>query len=122
LDIFPRLPVDLLVGHPLLLIGRYKGDAPAELRIQGNFAGNSRVLKIPVNNSQPQTPGHAPLASIWARRKIANLGSAAAAQPNPALDRQVRDLALEYGLVSRYTAFVAVDAMTRTADVGGNTK
>ena len=37
------------------------------------------------------------------------------------LPRQIRQVALDYGLMSAYTAFVAVDSLTRTAGDHGTT-
>ena len=37
------------------------------------------------------------------------------------LAAQIRDVALEFGLMSQYTAFVAVDSLTRTAGDHGTT-
>ena len=51
---------------------------------------------------------------VRACRRAAGLGS-------PRIDSQIRDVALNYGLMSAYTAFVAVDSSTRTAGSHGTT-
>ncbi|MEW6249272.1 MAG: VIT domain-containing protein [Planctomycetota bacterium] len=84
---------------------------------------------------------HAGIPLVWARAKIADLsnqmirlaaaqaqagagGSAPARDPagtNPHMDELItliRQTALEFGLVSQYTAFVAVDSLSRVAEVG----
>jgi len=49
-----------------------------------------------------QTPGNGALATIWARAKLASLTSR----------EEIVPLALQYNLVSDWTAFVTVDSMT----------
>ena len=53
--------------------------------------------------------------------KIADLCDRAVWEPNTELPDQVKQVALEYGLMSPYTAFVAVDSLTRTAGDHGTT-
>jgi len=47
--------------------------------------------------------------------KIADLADRAAIEGNIDLPHEVRQLAMDYNLMSAYTAFVAVDSMTRTS-------
>ncbi|HLU61620.1 MAG TPA: hypothetical protein VKZ99_04650, partial [Gammaproteobacteria bacterium] len=55
--------------------------------------------------------------------RIADLADRRAwtADPYGDLARDIRDTALAYGLMSQYTAFVAVDASEQTAGVRGTT-
>ncbi|MHC4109890.1 MAG: hypothetical protein ACYSUY_02385, partial [Planctomycetota bacterium] len=46
----------------------------------------------------------------WARKKIENLANRATYDSNPELPEQIKMVALEYSLMSAYTAFVAVDS------------
>ena len=53
---------------------------------------------------------HAGLPAVWARMKIADLADWATYDTLADLPGQIKQVALEYGLMSSYTAFVAVDA------------
>jgi Ca-activated chloride channel family protein len=54
--------------------------------------------------------------------KLADLGDRLALEPgNGEAAAQVKGVALEYGLLSSFTAFVAVDSLTRTAGDHGTT-
>ena len=54
------------------------------------------------------------LPSIWARMKIADLAEQATYSRNPFLPGQIKRLALDYPLMSAYTAFVALDSSARS--------
>jgi Ca-activated chloride channel family protein len=78
------------------------------------------VIEIPVtvagNDEQ-----HPALPAIWARQMIAELGERSTYDPNLELPQAVKQVALEYGLMSSFTAFVAVDAATKTVGETGTT-
>src|SRR5205807_517996 len=76
--------------------------------------------KVAVQREDAPLGGKA-LASVWARQKIADLADRATFEPTPDLGGQIRQIAMEYNLMSAFTAFVAVDSMTRTAADHGTT-
>ncbi|MHC4580967.1 MAG: hypothetical protein ACYS14_05880, partial [Planctomycetota bacterium] len=51
---------------------------------------------------------------VWARKKIETLGNLATYDSNPDLPGEIKQVALEYGLMSSYTAFIAVDSSRKT--------
>jgi Ca-activated chloride channel family protein len=108
---------DLFVGRPVLMTGRYHGTAPAAFAIIGKEAKSWKVKAARLTD----IPGRSPLAAIWARRKIADLTLADVTKPDLNLDKEVRDVALEYGLLCRYTAFITVDASRPPAREANNT-
>lgn len=101
------------------MTGRYSGDA-RDVLVRGR--AGSEALSIPIGAAQPSAE-RASLRSIWARLRIEDLASRqlASNQGGPALAHAIRDTALEHGLMSDYTAFVAVDASERTAGSHGTT-
>ena len=72
-------------------------------------------------NLDDPAASHKGLPCVWARTKIADLMDRAAWEQSGDLSAKVKEVALEYGLMSQYTAFVAVDAMSRTAGDHGTT-
>jgi Ca-activated chloride channel homolog len=119
-DVYPsRLP-DVFVGRPVVIVGRYEGDAPRSVSVTGRvggrevtFRGESRAAR---GGSAP-----APLPRLWARARITELAERSAWDPDTALPAQVRDVALTHGLMSPYTAFIAVDSSVRTQGAYGTT-
>ena len=61
------------------------------------------------------------LPLVWARMKIADLADRSTYEPIGDLPQQIRQTALDYGLMSAYTAFIAVDSLTRTQGDHGTT-
>ncbi len=122
-EVYPsRLP-DLFVGRPVVITGRFRGGDPTTVRVRGRAAGAPQVLSIAVEPTAT-TPRPA-LAQIWARTRIADLEEQAArVEPSEPADQQagkIRQVALEYGLMSAYTAFLAVDSSQQTAGGHGTT-
>ena len=118
-DVYPsRLP-DLFVGRPVVVTGRYWG-VPGELTVHGR-AGDRRIdINLPAGRHDNN---HAFLPKIWARLRIADLMDRRTWDMDPygELEGVIKNTALEYGLMSDYTAFVAVDATRTTAGDSGVT-
>jgi Ca-activated chloride channel family protein len=123
-DVYPKRLPDLYVGRPVLITGRYTGTAHGPVRVAGR-AGRERIrTEIPVVREElTETPlaARSSIASIWARRKIEELSDKATSEDGPRLQASIRRTALDFGLLSSYTAFIAVDSMTRTSGSFGTT-
>ncbi|HEY8747569.1 MAG TPA: VIT domain-containing protein, partial [Tepidisphaeraceae bacterium] len=112
-DVFPRQVPDLYVGRPVVISGRFEGEVPKSMRIRGTVGGREVVMNVPVVVSETVVNEKA-LPAVWARMKIADLADQAGLEGGIDLPGQVRQIAMEYNLMSAYTAFVAVDSMTKT--------
>jgi len=64
---------------------------------------------------------HQGIACVWARKKIETLANQATYDNNPDLPEEIKQVALEYGLMSAYTAFIAVDSSRKTTGDHGIT-
>ncbi|HEV8605269.1 MAG TPA: VIT domain-containing protein [Tepidisphaeraceae bacterium] len=118
-EVYPSRVPDLFVGRPVILTGRFNGSADSTITIRGKAAGEEKVVSVPVRiDAAPTSPA---LPVLWARTKIADLMGRAVWEENRELPQQVKTLAMEYGVVSPYTAFLAVDASERTAGNVGTT-
>ena len=107
-DLYPsRLP-DLFVGRPVIVTGKYRGE-PGNLNVHGQAGGERIDFSL---QSGGADTGHAFLPQIWARLRVADLMDRRvwANDPYGELEGMIRRTALEYELMSDYTAFVAVDA------------
>jgi Ca-activated chloride channel family protein len=117
-DVFPaRLP-DLFVGRPVVVTGRYSGAADG-IVVRGKAATSNVQYRLAANAAGEG----AAIRNLWARLKIEDLsrGGTWTAAPSLEVAGAIRRTALEYGLMSAYTSFVAVDASERTSGARGTT-
>lgn len=119
-DVFPQRTPDLFVGRPVILTGRFSGSGATTIRVRGRVGSDVREFVIPVNMNDSEAT-HKGLACVWARMKIADIADRSTYKPAADLPQQIKNVALEYGLMSAYTAFVAVDASAKTAGDHGVT-
>ncbi len=118
-DVYPsRLP-DLFVGRPVVVTGKFSGE-PGELTVQGNAGSEQIEFAVHPDGREPD---HSFLPQLWARLRIADLMDRRVRDTDPygELDGMIRRTALDYQLMSDYTAFVAVDASQRTSGGHGVT-
>jgi Ca-activated chloride channel family protein len=113
-DVFPARIPDLFVGRPVVITGRFAGRGQTQLRVKGLVGGEARELSIPVNLDDT-TVAHAGIPSVWARMKIASLAEEGLWDQARDVAGGIKQVALDYGLMSQFTAFVAVDSSSKTA-------
>ncbi len=118
-DVYPQRLPDLFVGRPVVLTGRFTGTADGVVKVTGSVGKESLSFTIPVN-TEDKAARHPAIPVIWARMKIGDLYQRAIYEPGE-WDAQIKQTALEYGIMSAYTAFVALDSMTKTAGDHGTT-
>jgi Ca-activated chloride channel family protein len=119
-EVYPGRIPDLFVGRPVIITGRFSGQADATVRITGRLGNLEQEIAIPVNLSD-SAASHPGIACVWARKKIETLANQATYNSDSELPMEIRQVALEYGLMSAYTAFIAVDSSSRTSGSQGAT-
>ena len=112
-DVYPNRLPDLFVGRPVVIAGKFRGE-PGALTVRGNAGGERIEFAIQADRQEPE---HSFLPQVWARLRIADLMDRRVWDDDPygELDTMIRRTALDYQLMSDYTAFVAVDASQRTS-------
>ncbi|MGE0473143.1 MAG: hypothetical protein AB7P17_05875, partial [Nitrospirales bacterium] len=117
-EIFPKRLPDLFSAKPLVLTGRYTTPGKGTIRLRGKVAGRPVVRNISV-----ELPGFAPehdvLATLWARRKIADLMAQdytgmQQGQLHQEMKEAITKLGLQYRLMTQFTSFVAVEELIIT--------
>ncbi len=119
-DVFPRSVPDLFVGRPVILTGRFAGNGNTTIFANGFAAGQPEQVAILADLFDPSAT-HKSLPNLWARAKIASLADDSTHTTNTDLPGQIRQVALDYGLMSAFTAFLAVDSTRETAGSGSAT-
>ncbi|MGQ0627826.1 MAG: VIT domain-containing protein [Phycisphaerales bacterium] len=119
-EFFPRVVPDVYVGRPVVINGRFTDGADAGWKgivVRGRQGDNTHEFTIALD----ATRTHAALPAIWARAKIADLADYATDRDVHLVPERVRETALRHGLLSSFTAFVAVDSMSQTSGTFGTT-
>lgn len=121
-DVFPARIPDLFSAKPVVLSARYTRGASGMIRLKGKIAGKPYVREIAVNLPVEEKQ-HDVLATLWARRKVADLmagdleamhrGNGGRAETKSEITR----LGLEYRLMTQFTSFIAVE--DRVVNKGG---
>ena len=116
-SIAPTKLSDLYAGAPLTICGRYHGVAPndASLEVVGSKLDGPLLQRIE-RTANPGDTGW--VAASWARAKIRDLEDRYAVTPGDAIAASIVALSKRYGVLSRFTAFLAVDR-SEVVNAGG---
>jgi Ca-activated chloride channel homolog len=101
-----KLP-DVYAGAPVVIFGRYRGAAPAGAAIEVEGTSLGDPWKQAVALSQP-AQASTWLAASWARAHLRDLEDRYAAGARD-LEPQIVRVSKQFGVLSRFTAFVAID-------------
>ena len=119
-DVYPKRIPDLFVGRPIMITGRLKKDAAGRIRIKGQV-GEERShfdMMVDSDNSNARYQG---IQSVWARCKLAELSNLETYNPGRKIKKEIIKTSINYNLISRYTAFLAVDSLKKTKGDHGYT-
>jgi Ca-activated chloride channel family protein len=119
-DVYPNRIRDLFVGRPVIITGRFKGNRKTTIHVSGKVGDLTQEIAIPVNLGD-FTATHPGIACVWARKRIETLANQATYDNNSEIPLQIKQVALDYGLMSAYTAFIAVDSSRQTSGDHGVT-
>ncbi len=111
-DVYPSKLTDLFSAKPVILHGRYTKGMSGTIKLKGKIAGQEYVRNITVNLPETET-ANSVLSTLWARTRIDELSSARLKAANQKLgeeiDGQITNIGLEFGLLTPFTSFVAVE-------------
>ena len=109
---------DLFLGQPLAITGHYAHGGAATVTVHGKQGG--RDVAFDVRVELPERDASRPaIATVWARQRIAELSRRLVRKADSSLEHEILALALEHHLLTKYTAFVAVDDSRTTAPGDG---
>jgi len=103
----PDRPPCLFAGSPVLLLGRYRGRPLGPMEVRGKTPDGAAWHEAVV----PNVRDHPAIASAWARGQVRQLEDRYAAGPSnrSALEQTIIATSLRFGVLCRFTAYVAVD-------------
>ena len=110
----PLVVPDLYVGRPVTIMGTYDARAFAGGVIQVEGRAGTSVVRLDVPADVNDAGRHPALVDMWGRAKIADLLNEHLRDPGFDPTDRVRQTALRFGVLSPYTAMLAVDTAERT--------
>ncbi|WP_131735893.1 VIT domain-containing protein [Actinomadura roseirufa] len=100
----------LFPGVPLVIAGRFRGAPSGALSVQGTGPGGA----LWEQRATGTIVGDRAAASIWARAHLRDLEDRYTIGGADDLERRIVDTSLRFGVLCRFTAFVAVDSRVVT--------
>ena len=113
-DVEPAQLPDVLGERPVIVFGKYRGDARGQVVIEGQSAQGPYRAVLPVSGQARQDT--AALRALWARHRIQALSDQESLDGGEALKQRITELGLRYSLLTQYTSFLAVDRVVRNPD------
>lgn len=107
-DVYPKRIGDLFSAKPVIVHGRYTAAGRGVIRLRGKTAGRETIREIPVDFPAADAR-HDVLATLWARTRIDDLTRQDYSNSKPEIREQITSLGLEFGLMTQFTSFVAVE-------------
>jgi Ca-activated chloride channel homolog len=113
-----RLP-DLFAGSPVLVSGRYRGSRLGAMVVRAVDAQSKEWA----TETAARMASSVEVARIWARGRVRELEDRylVGTSDQSALEREIVSTSLRFGVLSRFTAFVAVDR-SEVVNPGGEVK
>ena len=113
-DVEPRNLPDLLAQRPVIVYGKWRGEAKGKLVIEGQSAHGPIAHTLAIGAADvPKATDTAALRHLWARSRIAALSDQEALEGGSAYAQAITDLGLQYSLLTQYTSFIAIDQVVR---------
>ncbi|NOZ88173.1 MAG: VWA domain-containing protein [Deltaproteobacteria bacterium] len=111
-DVQPSAIPDLFAERPVMVIGKYRGEAEGSIVLSGETSMQTMYKKLEVKPYM-ESPDNSALRLLWARKKIRELADLDALGAKGDIKSRITTLGLAYGLLTAYTSFVAVDTEIR---------
>jgi Ca-activated chloride channel family protein len=115
-DVEPAQLPDLFAGRPIVQFGKWRGEMAGAIEISGQTGRGAYQTSLAVSPASADAR-HAALRHLWARARIADLSDFGPSSADNDRVAAITALGLSYGLLTRYTSFVAVqEVVRRTSD------
>jgi Ca-activated chloride channel family protein len=109
-DVLPEKVPDLMAKRPIVVMGKYKGDAKGQIKVKG-ISGKGKFTKSMDVAKSASGEKTEPLRYLWARSWVDLLEDQMNLLPGDAeLKEAITDLGLRYTILTSQTSFVAIDS------------
>jgi Ca-activated chloride channel family protein len=114
-DVDPPQVPDLFAQRPLVIAGKFRGEATGSIEVDGITATGPYHRSVDVAAGRLPERDTKALAYLWARSRIATLADYQKLVGDSAAVGEITALGLKYGLLTDYTSFIAVDHVIRNS-------
>lgn len=118
-DVEPVSVPDLFAGRPVIVHGKWRGRPAGRVTVSGVSGEGPFRAAIDVGAVEPAESNRA-LRHLWARSRIARLSDFAISGETDEDRRELVSLGLTYGLLTKYTSFIAVRDVIVNPDGAGD--
>lgn len=118
-DLEPRQVPDLFAQRPIMVCGKWRGQANGRIHLSGVSGQGSYSQVLDLAHLTPLESNSA-LPYLWARTRLSRLTDFNPDGEAEATRAEVVSLGLTYHLLTPHTAFVAVDETVRNPDGAGD--
>jgi Ca-activated chloride channel homolog len=113
--LLPTLPADLFAGQDLVLLARYQGSGPAQLRFTGHTASGPVAWSAAVTFPERERANPF-VARLWATQQIGFLEAERhRTGPAPELDAELASLGERFGIPTELTSYLVREPATTAA-------
>ncbi|MEZ4917802.1 MAG: VIT and VWA domain-containing protein [Saprospiraceae bacterium] len=113
-DVEPISIADVMAERPIVLFGKYRGEASGEIQLEG-YAGKSKrkkKVRLSVADYRPDANNKA-IRYLWARERIRHLSDYHQvdyySDQRSQREKTITALGLDYNLLTAFTSFVAIE-------------
>jgi Ca-activated chloride channel family protein len=110
-DVEPQALPDVLGERPVIVFGKWRGEAKGRVIIEGHSANGPYRQEVRIDDRTRLDT--AALRTLWARHRIQSLSDQEALEGSAAFKDRITELGLKYSLLTQYTSFIAVDKVVR---------
>lgn len=118
-DVEPAGIPDLMAERPITIFGKYKGKAKGTLTLSGKTGRKTYKQSFDIAATKPSANNLA-LRYLWARERIKYLdymeNSNRGWRADSSISKEITRLGLKYGLMTKYTSFIAIDEVVVEKD------
>lgn len=125
-DVEPAVLPTLFAEKPLVLLGKYRGEASGTVTVTGKTAIGAYSSSLNLAEAADGICSVAPartdlvpsgsLSYLWARKRVARLTAYGMNKDNPDVKEEVTKIGLAYSMLTPYTSFIAVSEVVRNPD------
>ena len=111
-DVEPSIPSILYAKQPIVLFGKWKGEADGKITISGKSGGQDYIQEIPISNVAVNRKSDA-IRYLWARKRLDRITGYGSLRNDKTIKDEIVQLGLKYNMVTPYTSFIAVSEVVR---------